>query len=163
MANCSIVYDMTSRGYEGWWLPAIGLLAAGFAGTIYGLFRSLFKNIVSNTAKKSARRAIFFSLILALLSFIWTYSEYSSLRKAYEGGAYQQVSGEIEHFADAGPGLQPGTVRFSVGKITFSYSRYRITPGFRGTRDFVSPLHDGLMVRIRYIGTAIVRLEACGS
>ena len=163
MANCSVAFDLTSRGYEGWWFPAIGLLAAGFAGTIYCLFRSLFKNIVPTAAKNSMRRAIFFSLILALLALILTYSEYSKLRKVYERGAYQEVSGEIEHFADSGPGLQPGTVRFSVGKITFSYSRYRITPGFRGTRDSVSPLHDGLMVRIRYIGTAIVRLEVCGS
>ena len=154
---------MMSRGYDAWWFLAIGLLAAGFAGTVYGLFRSLLKNIVSTTAKKSARRAIFFSLILTLWAFIWTYSDYSNMRKAYEGGAYQQVSGEIEHFADTGPGLQPGTVRFSVGKITFSYSRYSFSPGFRGTPDSVSPLHDGLMVRIRYIGAAIVRLEACGS
>ncbi|HXQ68698.1 MAG TPA: hypothetical protein VN980_19185 [Alphaproteobacteria bacterium] len=163
MADCSIIYDLANQGYDEWWFPATGLLAAGFAGTIYGLFRSLFKNIVPTAAKKSARRAIFFSLILALLAFIWTYSEYSNLRKAYEGGAYQQVSGEIEHFADTGPGLQPGTVRFSVGKITFSYSRYAVSPGFRKTRDLGSPLHEGLMVRIRYIGTAIVRLEVCGS
>jgi hypothetical protein len=92
-----------------------------------------------------------------------TYGQYANLNTEYERGAYQQVSGRIENFADSGPGLQPGTERFTVGGVPFSYSRYIMSPGFRKTRASGGPLHNGLSVRIKYIGNAIVRLEICVS
>ena len=163
MTNCSVIYDLVSNGYDDWWLSGIGLIAAALAAAIYGLFRLLPEKSVHSSAKKGVLAAIFLSVIWSLVSLVWTYSSYSNLYNAYERGAYEQISGEVEHFVNSGPGIQPGAVRFAVGKIAFSYSRYIVSPGYRETRDSGGPLRDGLMVRVRYIGKSIVKLEVCGS
>ncbi len=160
MTNCSVTYDLIGGGYDDWWFSGIGLIAAAFAAAIYGLFRLLAEKFTRASARKGALAALFVSLIWSLVSFVWTYSAYSNLRSAYERGAYEQVSGAVEHFVNSGPGIQPGTVRFTVGNVAFSYSQYVVSPGYRGGP---SPLRDGLMVRIRYIGKSIVRLEICGA
>jgi hypothetical protein len=163
MTDCSVIYDLISHGYEEWWFSTIGLIGAAIAAVIYGLFRSLPKKFVPASARKGVIVAIFLSVIWSLVAFVWTYSAYANLRDAYQRGAYEQISGEVEHFANSGPGIQPGTVRFTVGKIAFSYSRYIMSPGYRETRDSSIQLHDGLSAHVRYIGKSIVRLEVCGS
>jgi hypothetical protein len=162
MTNCSVIYDLMSNGYDDWRMSGIGLVAAALAAAIYGLFRLLPEKSVRVSAKKSALAAIFVSVIWSLVSFVWTYSAYANLRNAYGRGAYEQVSGEVENFVNSGPGIQPGTVRFTVGKLVFSYSQYAMAAGYRGTGDSASPLRDGLIVRVRYIGKSIVQLEVCG-
>ena len=161
MANCSVIYDLTQAGYEAWWVPVFGIVVAIFAEAIYRLLMRLLPD--SLYSKKAMRGAVVFFIFWAPISFALTFSEYLSLRNAYKNGEYEQISGTIEHLADSGPGMQPGMVRFSVHHVKFAYSRYGAYPGYRQTRSTGSPLRDELPVRIRYIGSTIVRLEVCGS
>jgi len=161
MSNCSIAYDLIYGGYTDWWFSCLGLVAAMFAAAIYSLFRLLPEKFSKAFARKRALLvAIVVSLIWSLVSFVETYSAYSNLSSAYGRGEYEQVAGVVEHFVSSGPGIQPGTVRFTVGKVAFSYSKYIMSPGYRG---HPSAMSEGLNVRIRYIGKAIVRLEICSA
>ena len=119
MPACSVAYDLISRGYDDWWFPAFGLIAAALAAGILMLFNFFPEKIVSASARKGMVGAIFLALIWAVITFGITYTEYLNLRQIYQRGEYKVISGNIEHLADSGPTLQPGTERFSVGNITF--------------------------------------------
>jgi hypothetical protein len=160
MENCSIIYDLIEAGYEAWWVPAFGFVGIFFTESIYRLLMRPLPN--SLHSKRAMRGATIFFIIWSPVTFVWTYSDYYALRNAYLNGEYKQISGNIEHLADSESGVQPGMVRFSVNHVVFSYSRYSAAPGYRKTRDSGNPLHDGIPVRIRWIGSSIVRLEVCG-
>jgi hypothetical protein len=161
MAACVLQYDLARDGYDTWGIPVLALVAAGGAGAIYAFF-----SLLKVTPLRTTRSMLFAALgclILSAVNFVLTYTDYAILRDAYHRGHYREVSGEVENFVDGGPGIQPGTERFSVGGISFSYSKYIVVPGFRTTRASGGPLRQGLLVRIRYMDTAIVRLETCDS
>ena len=48
---------------------------------------------------------------------------------------------------------------FAVGGHRFSYSDYVVTSGFHNTASHGGPIHDGLDVRVSYLGNLILRLE----
>jgi len=48
---------------------------------------------------------------------------------------------------------------FTVGGVSFRYSKYDITPGFRQVRVDGSPLYQGAWVKVWYIDNEIARLE----
>jgi hypothetical protein len=147
-------------GYEAWWAPVFMLGVGCFAGTLYLLFVRL-KNAVLPSARNSMLAATVLSPIFAIVFFGLTYMDYDSLRNDYNKGHYREVSGAITDFIDSGPDMQPGTEKFSIAGVPFSYSRYSVAPGFRKTHAEGGPLRNGLSVKIRYIGQTIVRLEIC--
>ncbi len=161
--DCSVIYDIERAGYEGWWFPGFGLVVFAGAMAIYGLFGLTPEKVVPAHARQSMLAPITLSIIWSIATFILTYVDYANLRKAYEFGSYQEASGRIENYTNSGPDIQPGTVRFAVGNVTFSYSRYEASPGYHGTADSNIPLRNGVLVRIKYIGKSIVRLEVCDS
>ncbi len=161
MTNCSVTYDLMRSGYEAWWFPAMGLVAGAGATIIYGAYRVTPQKFVSTTAKGGILAAITLSIIWSIAIFFLTYLDYVNIRKEYEDSSYQEASGRIENYTNSGPDIQPGTVRFAVGKVTFSYSRYEAGPGYRGAGD--TPLRNGMLLRVKYIGKSIVRLEVCDS
>jgi hypothetical protein len=163
MTSCSTTYDLLVAGYQLWWLPALGLSGAIGAGAIYTLFSSPLRGTVPPVARKAMAGAVVFCLLWTAATFPLTYAEYLDLRHKYQRGAYSEISGRVEDFIDSGPNLQPGTERFVVGGVPFSYSQFVYSPGFRKTRASGGPLRNGILVRIRYVDNFIVRLEICDS
>jgi hypothetical protein len=161
MDDCSLAYDLTTEGYSDWWFPALGLIVTVGCAIIYVAFATVLRPLVPTSARKAMGGAVVLSPLWSIAMLILTYHDYQNLEAEYQRGAYQEVSGRIENFADSGPRLQPGTEKFTVAGMPFSYSQYTVSPGFRKTRASGGPLRDGLWVLIRYVGNAIVRLEIC--
>jgi hypothetical protein len=158
---CSVVYDLITQGYENWGLPALGLLVTLAAGALFFTFNLIPFAIVPSSAKKAMLVSAIVSLVWAVVTLGITYLQYSDLKQSYQHGEIREVFGRIENLTTSGPEIQPGTVRFSVRGVSFAYSKFVSSPGFRGLPTTINSLHDGLTVRIKYIGTAIVRLEIC--
>lgn len=161
MTNCSVAYDLKDSGYQGWLLPAICILAALCSAALYAIFNILPRGLVNARAKQGAIKAVLLSLVLLVISLLWTYLDYYHLRSAYEGGNYKQISGQVQEFEYNGRNMQPGTVSFMVGDVKFSYSKYIISPGFRDVIGSLYLLHDGTSVKIAYVDNSIVHLETC--
>ena len=56
-------------------------------------------------------------------------------------------------------GHTPGIESFTVSGVPFSYSDYIPEAGFNQTSAHGGPIHQGLPVRIWYVGKEIVKLE----
>jgi hypothetical protein len=68
------------------------------------------------------------------------------------------VEGQVTHFV-AAPYTGHEDESFCVMDKCFSYSDYVITGGFNKTRSHGGPIHNGLLVRISYVGSTIVKIE----
>ena len=95
------------------------------------------------------------------LSYRWfakTYSEYFSVENNLRQGKYPVVEGEIKNFIPM-PFQGHGEESFDVENSHFSYSDYEMTPGFHNAASHGGPIHEGLRVRISYVGNTILKLE----
>jgi len=163
MNGCSVAYDLLVNGYENWWFPAFGLVAGGASFLVYLVLKYVGPKPMTKMTKLSSVGGMLVSVVFIILALSRTYGDYARLAEAYRSGDYREVAGKIENFAESDPARGHGDERFTVGGVPFSYSRSIVSAGFRKTRASGGPLRDGLVVRIRYIGTAIVRLEICES
>jgi hypothetical protein len=161
MDDCFLAYDLTTEGYSDWWFPALGLIAAVGCAVVYVALATVLRPAAPTSARKAMGWAVVFLPLWSIAMFALTYHQYQDLEAEYRRGAYQEVSGRVENFVDSGPRLQPGTEKFTVAGMPFSYSQNTISPGFRKTRASGGPLREGVWVRVRYTGDAIVRLEIC--
>jgi hypothetical protein len=71
---------------------------------------------------------------------------------------YKVVEGRVTQFV-AAPFSGHEDERFCVQEECFSYSDYVITGGFNTTSAHGGPIHEGLLVRISYVGGIIVKIE----
>lgn len=74
------------------------------------------------------------------------------------------IEGVVEQFHPM-PYTGHDTERFVVGDVHFAYSDFSVTAGFNHTSSHGGPIHEGLRVRIHYLGdkseATIVKLETC--
>lgn len=79
-------------------------------------------------------------------------------RDALLSGKAKVVEGPVEDFVPmpyGGHALE----RFSVGGVAFAYSDFVLTCGFRNTSSHGGPIHEGIGVRVHYVGGDILKLE----
>jgi hypothetical protein len=152
------VFDIQHAPYA-WWVPAIGLGFAALAvlnliirSTGLAAFLPRTRSVLSPWAMLG------FSLFWTGCVLFVTGRPYLNGRAALAGGRARVVEGVVEHFVPM-PENGKEMERFVVAGVPFSYSRYAASPGFRTTRPEGGPIHDGLRVRIHYLGNDILRLE----
>jgi hypothetical protein len=92
------------------------------------------------------------------VTFLSTFKEYVALHTAYRRSQFAVVEGRVTDFR---PMPYDGHQHecFSVHSRTFCYSDFEVTAGFNNSASHGGPIHEGLPVRVSYIGSKIVRLE----
>jgi hypothetical protein len=148
------VFDVTREGYGDWWFPAIGIVAILVSG-LFVLNPTLAILVgVWFGQKLFSRVALGFSVFWTVMTFGITYNEYRAATTALKEGRYSIAEGPVTNFVSG-----PKQESFTVGIRSFSYSDGVVTAGFRHTASSGGPIHEGLYVRVTYVGNLILRLE----
>jgi hypothetical protein len=98
------------------------------------------------------------SVIVTIFFGGWAYLDRADAKKALKTGAYEVVTGKIEHFRPMPYEGHPAE-SFSVAGHTFTYSDYVDTQCFNNTASHGGPIREGLFVRIAYTDNCILRIE----
>jgi hypothetical protein len=148
------VFDIAREGYVAWWFPAIGLVFV-FVGGLFVLNPTL-AILVGIWGRQKLFSWVFlgFSVLWTVMIFGITYNEYRAAATALKEGQYSIAEGPVANFVSG-----PKQESFTVGNRSFSYSDSIVTAGFRQTASHGGPIHEGLYVRLTYVGNLIVRLE----
>jgi len=146
-----------------WWFPAAGLgvaIGALVVGRFWGRSGRVFTYLVAGAG-----------VLWALGAGATVYGFHDEARAAAKSPSTPLVEGVVEDFHPA-PYEGHQDESFSVGGVRFAYSDYVITGGFRQSSSHGGPIHQGLVVRIRYIPSGstdlsgrptnlIVKLDTC--
>jgi hypothetical protein len=151
-----MAFDISQTGYH-WWFPAFGLIFF-----VLGIWAVRRPGSLPKTQPARTRTVgwifIVFSSIWIILVAVTTGSAYLRAIQAYREGRYQTVEGIVDEFVPM-PYTGHAMESFRVNGKTFRYSDYVETPGFHKTRSHGGPIHEGLPVRIGYVGNTILKLE----
>ena len=150
------VFDISQKSYH-WWAPAFGLIFL-LLGILFVFRTGFFPKTSPVRTKTVGLFFIVFSSIWITLVLLTTGSAYLRARQAYREGSFQTVEGVVQGFVPM-PYSGHAMESFSVNGKVFRYSDYAETPGFNRTRSHGGPIHEGLPVRIEYIGNIILKLE----
>ncbi len=82
----------------------------------------------------------------------------SELAAAYRAGKCEVVEGVVTQFHPM-PAREHDSESFVVARKRFHYSDYSMTAGFHQSVQHGGPIHEGLQVRIHYLGNDIAKLE----
>lgn len=156
------VFDAANQGYTTWWFPAFGLIFV-CAGALLVFKAPLMQRVMPHGLQGRARKFFsWFFLIFAVLwvlgTFVSTYHGYRTAATELREGQYAVVEGPVTDFVPM-PYTGHSEESFVVGGHRFSYSDYIVTSGFHNTASHGGPIHDGLYVRITYVGNTILKLE----
>jgi hypothetical protein len=145
-------FDLANSGYKSWDFAGAGLILV-LMGILFVLGRRRLPG-----AKAGPFVFLGIAVLLTLSAFYSTYSEYTRLRSAYENGSAKVVEGAVRSFKPM-PWSGHARERFCVEGQCFRYSDFNVTNGFNNTSSHGGPIRDGLLVRVTYVGDAIVKLE----
>ena len=137
-------------------MPAIGLLIV-LAG-VAGLFLWRGKPSRSEWWKLAAMSFVILGSMWTLIVFGVTFGDYAQAHKIYRNDEFYVVEGVVANFRPM-PTQAHQEECFSVEDRIFCYSDSVITSGFNQTSIHGGPIHEGLPVRIEYVGDTILRLE----
>ncbi|MFY9763350.1 MAG: hypothetical protein WB772_21060 [Xanthobacteraceae bacterium] len=158
------VFDAADQGYivTAGWFPAFGLIFVCL-GALMIFAPGIMDRILPSGPQGKARRIfswclLIFAVLWTVINFAATYREYRTAVTALRGGEYAIVEGPVTDFVPM-PYAGHSMESFVVGGHRFSYSDYGVTSGFHNTASHGGPIHDGLHVRISYVGNLILRLE----
>ena len=101
---------------------------------------------------------LIFAVTWTVGSFVATYGEYNAAATALRNRGYQVVEGRVTNFVPM-PFTGHAQESFVVDGVRFCYSDYIVTSGFHNTASHGGPIHQGLYVRVTYLGNLILRLE----
>ena len=149
-----VVFNILDSGYRQWWFPAGGLLMIPFSLVIFSI-------IEGQRGKNLAHwKLVFltFSILWALVAFTATFVDYRNCSHALASDRASCVEGTVDNFVPM-PYEGHSEEKFTVKGIPFSYSDYDVKAGFNNTSSHGGPIHQGLPVRIWYVGNEIVKLE----
>lgn len=158
----AIVFDLSTAGYKSWSFPAFGLIFITIGSTL--VFAPRLMQVLLPGGVQSTSRRIFswcflgFALLWTAVSFLGTFGQYWSLKRAEEAGNYRVVEGLVQNFQPMPYGGH-AMERFQVQGVWFSYSDYVVVASFNNTASHGGPIRAGLPVRISYIGNSIIKLE----
>jgi len=149
-----VAFDLSQKSFQ-WWFPAVGLIFLLLGAVLIWVGRSRQWPL---SRRLFAYFMVAFACIWSAFVFSTTYGEYASLQSGYRNGQFSVAEGQVTNFHPM-PYEGHQEECFSVQTQTFCYSDYVITSGFNNTASHGGPIHEGLPVRVTYIGNAIVRLE----
>jgi hypothetical protein len=148
-------FDIAHEGYGAWWFPAIGLVLVLVSGLfVLNPTLAILLGIWGRPKKLFSWVFLGFSVLWTVMTFGITYREYRAAATALKEGRYLVAEGLVENFVSG-----PKQESFTVGNRSFSYADSVVTAGFRHTASHGGPVHEGLYVRVTYVGNLILRLE----
>ncbi len=151
--NRTTVYDISVSGFDGWEFLVVG----GFV-VLLSILDYKFP-FIPYTSPPFAQRAMrWFVLLIVLLVFVLgaanlAYS-YATTMSAVREGRIKAVEGVVSRFRAA-----TFNDKFCVNETCFMYPASYTSVGFRHLSARGGPIHDGLSVKVSYVGGAITRLE----
>lgn len=156
------VFDIALEGYTAWWGPAVGL---GFAaiGAVFVLKPELLGRLKPSYPTGPIRRVVswiwfLFPLTWTIIVFSATFGDYERGLSALKNGKASVVEGPVTNFVPM-PYAGHAQEHFTVSGQRFSYSDYSMASSFHNSASYGGPIHEGLQVRITYVGNSILRLE----
>jgi LPXTG-motif cell wall-anchored protein len=154
------VFDTASTGYKPLWFVLVGAVFIGLSVLLIRFRRASPKWRERSTVARVIYPygLLFFSVIWTIGAFIRGYQEIGTALEAANTGTAQIVEGPVTNFVPA-PATGHANESFCVSNACFSYSDYVVTPGFNQTSSHGGPIHEGLNVRITYVGNTILKLE----
>ncbi|MEW1780679.1 hypothetical protein AB0305_00625 [Arthrobacter sp. NPDC080086] len=154
------VFDVAEVGYKAWTFPAFGLIFVAIGGVLVA-----YRKRLPGWSKWHPRASTAFVFYFFGFAILWTstaaistFSQYSALSKARADNCVRVVEGLVTDFKPM-PVTGHAMERFCVSGKCFEYSDYIVTSGFNNTRSHGGPIHEGLQVRVSYVGNTIVKLE----
>src|SRR5687768_7201522 len=127
--NYEVVFDAGQAGYRQLGLPAVPLFIAA-VGTVVLIFRGKDK---SSSQTDQTRWFLYcfigFSLLIATVAFVGTFTQYWRLREALRTGRFLVVEGEVVDFVPM-PVHGHADESFTVNGRRYKYSDYEVSAGF---------------------------------
>jgi hypothetical protein len=151
-----VAFDLYQKAFQ-WWFPACGLVFVAIGGVVLWLRRTINWPL-PRSRKIAVYLVIGFGALWSGVTFLSTFKEYVALHTAYRRSQFSVVEGRVSNFRPM-PYEGHQDECFSVQSQTFCYSYFEVTAGFNNSASHGGPIHDGLPVRVSYIGNKIVRLE----
>jgi len=154
-----IIFDASSSGLRNYNFPAQGIIfiIVGVGLVIADRLRKVsVGGLFPRLATRFSWAFLIFSLIWTALASLSIFEDWA-VSAATRAGHYNVVEGVVENFSPMPP-TGHGLEHFDVNGIPFHYSTYEVTPGFNTTAVHGGPIHNGLHVKIGYIGNTIVKL-----
>ena len=153
-----VVFDIADAGYRQWSFAAFALPFVAL-----GILLLALQSRLAPRWPRFPRRGVLwlwlgFSLFWTVIAFGTTFGEYVRLTSAVRSRQVQWVEGPVEDFVPM-PYEGHAMESFSVHGKRFEYSDYFVTSGFNKTASHGGPITAGRLVRVGYVGDAIVRLE----
>lgn len=159
MPHYRLVYSVADAGYQAWAFVGVGtLILAVMIGFLIHDTRQQASGFRVAVRRVYLLGMIVFAVSLLLIGGGATRDEYVRNRRALESGAYEVVTGTVEHFVPA-PEEGHKDESFDVAGHHYSYSDYVVTPSFHQSRSHGGPIREGLAVRIADHDGQILRLE----
>jgi len=159
--NYETIFDLTQEGFRVWPGPALGSILL-----LVGAWLIAARDRLPRTTLPFFRVFPFlffgFAVVWTIVMSAASYREYRELTAALKGNRLLSVEGRVTDFRPA-PYTGHTLERFCVRGVCFAYSDFVHTFGFHKTMSHGGPIHDGLEVRISYVGNVIVRLEIANS
>ncbi len=134
-----------------WAGPALAVLALG----LHGLRLKLG---MPGRPGAMPYRLVAFFLLFTLAVAAMLFFKQRGLIEAERQGRATTVEGLVTNFKPM-PYAGHGMERFCVAANCFQYSDFVLTAGFNNTSSHGGPIHEGLPVRVTFVGDTIVRLE----
>jgi hypothetical protein len=162
MMDFKVVFDAANQSSVVWPQAAIPLVLLG-VGALLVFAPDLMRRLAPHGLQGRARTIfsyVFFTFALGttIFTFKTMIGGRSAAAEALRSGHYSVVEGPVTKFVPM-PYTGHAMESFVVGGNRFSYSDYILTPGFHNTASHGGPIHEGLYVRIAYVGNDILRLE----
>jgi hypothetical protein len=156
------VFDAAHQGYGIWAFLGIGLILMAVGILLVGAPGLMLKFLPLGLQGQSRKIFgwVFLSVAVTFTVVIFanTYSAYQATVTALDHGQYSVIEGQVTNFVPM-PYEGHSDESFVVKGHRFSYSDYKLTPGFHNTASHGGPIHEGLYVRVTYVGGLILRLE----
>jgi hypothetical protein len=154
------VFDIATAGYKGWSFPAFGMLFVAIGAVLVANRRRL-RGPWSRIPRARNAFAFFFlgfSVLWTLGVFALTYGQCLSLAGSRASNDALVAEGVVTDFKPM-PYTGHSMEKFCVARACFAYSDYVVVAGFNNTASHGGPIHDGLPVRVTYVGNSILKLE----
>jgi hypothetical protein len=134
-----------------WWFATLGFVGAGL-GVISWFFARAPRNRTIGVLM------FCFGIVWSAVAFSISHGQWTEYQKHYAEKSFLVVEGKVENFV---PMLPQGHSRetFSVNGVDFFYAQNSITPCFHHTKPHGGPVTGGLLVRVSYVDSCILKLE----
>jgi hypothetical protein len=152
-----IIFDVATKPFD--W-EAMKVAAALFLGGCVGILAERFKwPFVQVAIKKVGYFLVLLAILVGGYVSINSYATRRDYVKALAAGRYEVVEGPVEYFH---PMYYQGRTEesFTISRRTFRYSEYVDTLCFNQSEAHGGPIHDGMLVRVKFIDECILQIEA---